>query len=87
MRERRAYNDPEYRRLQALLKANPQPCQLRLPGCTGKATTPDHQPRLSQHHHVRGSGCCQLVPACHHCNVTDGAEQGQRIRSGGYAWP
>lgn len=83
----RPYNDPDYRAMRQALKTRNVPCQLRRPGCTGRATTPDHQPRLSEHHHVRGSGCCRLVPACHHCNVSDGAEHGNRRRSTGYDWP
>ena len=83
----RPYNDPEYRAMKRALKANHIDCQLRRDGCTGRATTPDHQPRISQHTHVRGSGCCQLIPACHHCNSSDGAESGNRQRGTGYDWP
>lgn len=83
----RAHNDPEYRRAKALLATHPQPCQLRRPGCTGLATTLDHQPRLMDHHHVRGAGCCRLVPACAACNYADGATAGNRRRGTGYSWP
>ena len=83
----RPHNDADYRRAKAALKANPQPCQLRLPGCTDIATTLDHQPRLMQHQHQRGAGCCRLVPACLHCNSSDGAAAAIRHRAGGYDWP
>lgn len=86
----RAHSDPEYTRLKARLKATPTRCQLDLPGCTIHATTLDHQPRLMDHPHVRGTGCCQLVPACHHCNSSDGASAGntRRLHRGtGYTWP
>lgn len=72
----RPYNDPEYRRMQAWLKDNPQPCRLQRDGCTGLGTTPDHQPAIISHEHRRGTGCCTLVPACAHCNSSDGAERG-----------
>lgn len=83
----RPHNDPEYRRLKQALARTPQPCQLRLPGCTDAASTLDHQPRLMQHQHRRGTGCCKLVPACAHCNSSDGATAGNARRGTGYAWP
>ena len=83
----RPHNDPEYRRLKQVLARTPLPCQLRLAGCTGVASTLDHQPRLMQHTHRRGSGGCMLVPACPHCNSSDGAKAGNRTRSSGYSWP
>lgn len=87
MTEQRPYNDPEYRAMKANLARVPTPCQLRLPGCTGRATTPDHQPRIAQHTHRRGTRCCRLIPACHHCNTSDGATSGNTARSTGYNWP
>ena len=83
----RAHNDPEYTRAKRALRANPQPCQLRLAGCTGLATTLDHQPRLMDHTHVRGTGCCRLVPACLHCNLSDGGSAARRRERNGYSWP
>jgi hypothetical protein len=78
----RPYNDPDYRRAAAWLKANPDtPCTLRLPGCTGLATTIDHQPAITEHAHVRGAQCCTLRPACHHCNSSHGATLGNRRRN------
>lgn len=81
------YSDPDYKRAKLALKANPRPCELRLPVCTGIATTLDHQPRLAQHTHRRGSHCCVLVPACAACNYSDGATSGNARRSSGYDWP
>jgi len=83
----RPYNDGNYRRAKAALKAQPRPCALRLPGCTITATTLDHQPRLAQHTHRRGTACCTLVPACAHCNSSDGATAGNAKRASGYDWP
>ena len=83
----RAHNDPEYRAFKLALTHTPTPCQLRLAGCTGLATTPDHQPRLMAHTHVRGTGCCTLVPACHHCNSSDGRSAANRRDRDGYSWP
>jgi hypothetical protein len=38
--------------------------------CDGApATSCDHDPPLSRHHHVEGSGCCQLRPACTACQL------------------
>lgn len=83
----RPYNDPEYRRASAALKANPRPCALQLPGCTGHADTLDHQPRITDHTHRRDTGCCTLVPACRHCNSSDGGKARARMSSTGYTWP
>ena len=38
------------------------------------ATVPDHQPPLSQHRHVRGTGCCRYLPSCWPCSCRQGAE-------------
>ena len=83
----RPYNDPIYRRATATLKTNPQPCALQLHGCTGQADTLDHQPRITDHTHQRGTRCCTLIPACKACNSSDGATAGNRTRSTGYTWP
>ena len=83
----RPYNDPSYRRAKAALKRSVVSCQLQLDGCTGHATTLDHQPRLRDHQHQRGAHCCVLVPACVHCNSSDGATAGNRTRASGYSWP
>lgn len=78
----RPYNDPEYRAAKAHLAVVWVPCQLQLDGCTERATSPDHQPPLAEHRHVRGTNCCRLVPACHHCNTSSGAATGNRNRHG-----
>lgn len=82
-----AYNDPEYRAAKRWLKTHPTECHLRLDGCTGMATTLDHQPALVDHQHQRGAHCCRLVPACHHCNSSDGAKRTPNTRATGYSWP
>lgn len=65
---RPAYRDPHYRAAAADLRRRPRPCR-----CGAPATTLDHVPPLALHHHVRGSGCCVLVPACVRCNLGAGA--------------
>lgn len=43
------------------------PCEMRL-ACDGNpATSADHDPPLSRHIHVAGSGCCRLRPGCKPC--------------------
>ena len=81
------HRDPDYRAAKAVLARSSLPCQLRLAGCTHLATTLDHQPRLMNHTHTRGAGCCQLVPACLHCNSSDGSTAGNTRRRNGYDWP
>ena len=41
-------------------------------GCGRLSTTADHQPPLSLHEHLEGSGCCILVPSCARCAVAQG---------------
>jgi hypothetical protein len=56
-----------YQQARAALLAVPRPCALQLV-CRGDvATTADHDPPLSRHAHVAGSGCCRLQPACAPC--------------------
>lgn len=43
------------------------PCALRLPGCTGVATTADHSVPVA-----RGGVDSVLVPACRSCNSAKG---------------
>jgi len=73
----RATNDPEYRAYKQYLAAHVVPCWY---GCGRRATSPDHRPRLTDHHHIRGTGCCTLHPACRSCNSADGATHGNRNR-------
>ena len=56
--------DAGYERERALLLG--RPCVLRLPGCTGVATTAQH------------TDDGRLVPACRHCNFADGARRARR---------
>src|SRR5262245_18946268 len=34
-----------------------------------EATRADHQPPLSMHEHIPGTGCCILVPSCQPCEI------------------
>lgn len=73
----RPYNDPEYRAAKQHLRRTHVECHF---GCGHRATTPDHVPAIMEHHHVRGTRCCQLLPACHSCNSSHGATIGNRLR-------
>ncbi|WP_128106894.1 HNH endonuclease [Mycolicibacterium elephantis] len=44
-------------------------CQLRLPGCTGQASTWDHVVPVSK---GGGHGRLNVRPACAHCNYSRG---------------
>lgn len=79
----RPYNDPDYRRARAWLKANPQPCWR---GCGRTATTLDHVPAIMEHTHQRGARCCELRPACLRCNTSDGAAKGNAKRNPSSGW-
>jgi hypothetical protein len=46
-----------------------QPCQMRLVCDGDPANSLDHEPPLSRHHHIEGSGCCLLRPACMRCQT------------------
>jgi hypothetical protein len=80
----RATNDAEYRWYKQYLKTHVVACHYD--GCTSRATSPDHRPRLMEHNHVRGSGCCRLLPACAPCNTSDGATHGNRNREPHTPW-
>jgi len=58
-RQARGYGR-EYEHIRADLVG--RPCVMGLPGCTGVATTAQHQDGV-------------LVPACAHCNYADGARR------------
>lgn len=79
----RPTNDPEYRAFKHYLEANWVQCWYvhDHKRCTHRATSPDHRPRLSEHTHIRGTRCCELLPACAHCNTSDGARAGNRQRN------
>lgn len=47
------------------------------PGEANVATIADHQPPLSLHDHVDGSGCCVLVPSCRDCSYRQAGELGR----------
>jgi hypothetical protein len=48
--------------------------------CGEPATELDHDPPISRHVHVEGSGCCRSLPACGPCQRKQGAElSGQAV--------
>jgi hypothetical protein len=55
----------KYRKVRAALLG--QPCQMMLVCSGDPADSCDHDPPLSRHTHVEGSGCCALRPACRAC--------------------
>jgi hypothetical protein len=79
----RATNDPEYKAFKRYLASVHVDCWY---GCGRRATSPDHQPRLMEHTHVRGAGCCRLLPACRTCNTSDGATAGNSARRPRSGW-
>jgi len=71
---------PRYERDRRALLARGGACWLRLV-CDGvPGTTADHDPPLSLHHHVEGSGCCVLRLACSPCQ----SRQALLLRRGRY---
>lgn len=70
------YADPEYRAALELLARGEHRCAY----CGAVASSPDHVPAIAEHRHVRGSGCCRLVPACRRCNYGRGARLTNRRR-------
>jgi hypothetical protein len=79
------YNEAAYRTLKRILRTANLECWR--PNCTNLATSPDHDPPLSAHTHVAGSGCCVLRPACKPCQDRQGAAIRNAKSSSGYAWP
>lgn len=65
---------PVYERALKALRANPQPCTLRLVCDGAPATSLDHDPPLASHTHIEGSGCCTLRPACLRCQQVQGGQ-------------
>jgi hypothetical protein len=65
MPRKRPQYGPAYQRVRKALLG--QPCQMRLV-CEGSpADSCDHDPPVSRHTHVEGTGCCALRPACLPC--------------------
>lgn len=56
---------PRYEKVRAALLGSP--CQMMLVCDGAPATSCDHEPPLSRHTHIEGSGCCLLRPACMPC--------------------
>ena len=79
------YNDRDYKTAVAALKRHPQTCWHD--DCDNPATTIDHVPALAHHHHRRGSGCCEYLPACRPHNCGDGARIRNQRSATGYNWP
>jgi hypothetical protein len=79
----KATNDPEYRAMQRMLKAQEVQCWR---GCGRLATSPDHHPPPAPHTHIRSSGCCTLHPSCLKCQKQQGAAITNQRRSSGYTW-
>ena len=57
-------------------------CWLRLPGCTQLSTTADHVASVHERPDLAMSRD-NLRGACHHCNSSDGATRGNRMRGRG----
>jgi hypothetical protein len=79
----RPTNDPEYRQARQTMKAAHIPCWR---GCGRRATSPDHDPPIATHHHIRSSGCCILRPSCLQCQNRQGAGITNTRRTSGYSW-
>ena len=58
---------PAYQRVRKALLG--QPCQMMLVCSGAPADSCDHDPPVSRHDHVEGSGCCRLRPACMPCQT------------------
>jgi len=72
------YAEPAYRAARSHLVRFGGECWKH---CGRPATTIDHVPALARHAHIPGTGCCELLPACHACNMADGARIGNRSRT------
>jgi hypothetical protein len=67
MEQRGGYKGGYQAERRELLKDRPK-CAY----CPRRATTADHEPPLSLHHHRQRSGCCVLVPSCRLCACRQG---------------
>lgn len=47
--------------------------------CGNPAEIADHQPPLALHDHVRGSGCCVLVPSCRPCSLRQAGQVSKAV--------
>jgi hypothetical protein len=83
----RGRRSAEYRRIRTLLQAGDYPCALRLPGCTGRGTTPEHDPPL---HTAPTPEQWQgrYLPACPACQSRQGAAitNAKRRRARDWSW-
>jgi hypothetical protein len=74
---RPAYNYQHELERRVMLEANPWCLH-----CGAPANVADHQPPLSLHEHVPGSGCCVLVPSCTPCSRKQGGHLAQHLGGG-----
>jgi hypothetical protein len=72
MATRRGPDSRRYRRARALLLSTRPHCTLRIVCHGALADSADHVPPRALHHHVEGSGCCRLQPACMACQRAQG---------------
>lgn len=63
---------PRYEKVRRALLGSP--CEMRLVCDGAPSTSCDHDPPLSRHTHIEGTGCCRLRPGC-------GACQGKQART------
>jgi hypothetical protein len=79
-----AYRAKDYRRYRAWLSANRVVCVH----ChERRATTPDHQPPLSDANRRGVPWAGTLVPSCWQCSIQQGASLGGKLRGRGNASP
>ncbi len=77
------YNDATYKRYKQWLRTVVVDCWH---GCGRRATSPDHDPPIAHHTHIRGTACCTLKPACRSCQCQQGGRIVTAQRSSGYQW-
>ena len=74
---------PEYERFRRAMLTRGDVCVHCLArGVRVLAAEPDHQPPLTRHAHVEGSGCCILVPSCSPCQRRQGIDLANETRAG-----
>lgn len=81
----RWYNERAYQEYKQSLAATVVTCWR--PGCTNRATSPDHDPPISSHTHTAVGVCCQLRPACMDHQRKQGAAIRNARSGSGYSWP
>jgi hypothetical protein len=56
------------------------PCELRITCDGAPGNSVDHDPPLSRHTHIEGTGCCRLRPACMACQRKQGTRLTNQTR-------